>query len=458
MTFEELLYRYKSAYYSFPQPLKNFLGEVYGSIPLSIRYGSSFSKYSNILKKFENASEQFKLDYMYNKTLETIIFAEKNIPYYKEIFQEYGVSSANFKSLDDIRLFPSISKKDIKTKIDIMHTDIVEKPVAYYSGGSMSTPTKFYLQSSSRAKEKAYVNYIFSQIGYTYRDKMLVLRGRELAKPEENIFWDYDRIENYFYLSYNYMNSDVFPLMHEKALEFNGKFLYGYPSAILSFIKQSKKYGLKKISIEGIILSSETVYPNELEFMKEYFDVDVLIQYGHTERNVTAYRMNYDKYHFMNSYGLSRIINNEIVSTTFDNFVMPFINYKTEDSISGEVKYFNSTDIAVEVDNIEGRTKDFLVTEDNRLVSITTMCGGQHLPVESMDAIQYVQNELGKVIVLVEGDHGLELDKLKQGMYKLVQSGIHFKVQQVDKIERNSRGKRVICKQALNLDEYRAKI
>ena len=70
--------------------LKLFLGTVYGTIPLSIRFGSNYTLHSKIIKEFEGSSDQFKLDYMYNKTLETLMFAEQNIPYYKNKFFEYG--------------------------------------------------------------------------------------------------------------------------------------------------------------------------------------------------------------------------------------------------------------------------------------------------------------------------------------------------------------------------------
>ncbi|HHB52372.1 MAG TPA: hypothetical protein ENK75_04935, partial [Saprospiraceae bacterium] len=207
MTLEEVLYRYKNTYYSFPQPLKLFLGDLYGSLPLRFRYGNNYELHKRILEKFENSDAQYKQEFMFNKTLETILFAEKNIPYYKETFAKSGISASDFKELTDMKKFPVIGKQDIKKNLEQIHTDIKEKPVAYHSGGSMTTPTKFYLPSSSRAKEKAYVNYIFSKINYKYRDKTGVLKGRKPSKPEENIFWDYDPLDNFFFVSNNYMNS-----------------------------------------------------------------------------------------------------------------------------------------------------------------------------------------------------------------------------------------------------------
>ncbi len=242
--------------------------------------------------------------------------------------------------------------------------------------------------------------------------------------------------------------------MYKKAVEFKPKFLFGYPSAVLSFIKQSQLHNFKKLDIKGVMLASETVYPDELKIIQDYFGVDVLSHYGHTERNAIGYRINRGAYNFLNSYGLTRVVDNEIITTTFDNFVMPFINYKSGDSVSGDMTYYQDTDVAKKVENIEGRTQDFLVTKDNRLVSITTMCGGQHLPLESMDAIQYIQNENGCVTVLVEGNH-IDKEKVKNGMHKLVREGIDFDVKTVEKIEKTHRGKRVICKQSLDIEKIR---
>jgi predicted transcriptional regulator len=84
------------------------------------------------------------------------------------------------------------------------------------------------------------------------------------------------------------------------------------------------------------------------------------------------------------------------------------------------------------------------------------MCGGQHLPLETMDAIQYIQNENGCVTVLVEGNN-IDIKKVREGMCKLVREGIEFDVKTVNKIEKTHRGKRVICKQSLDIEKIRLK-
>jgi len=456
MSIESIIHKYKSTYYNFPQPLKTFLGGLYGNIPLSLRFGEPYRVNKDIIEKFEEGDEQFKLDYMYNKTLETLLFAEKNIVYYKNIFNEYEVSSQSFKELNDIKLFPNLTKAIMKENLEDMYTSQVEKPVAYYTGGSLSTPTKFFLPTSSRGKETAYSKYLFSKLGYKNRDKMLLLKGREISNLKEDTFWEYEPVANYFLLSNNYLNSNKFPKMYQKAEDFQPKFIFGYPSAILSFIKQSKKNNFNKLDIEGIILASETVYPAEIKEIQNYFGVDILTHYGHTERHALAYRINEGNYGFMNSYGLVRDVNEKIITTTFDNFVMPFINYETNDTLAGRRDHFKQTDIVKTSETIEGRTQDFLVTKDERLVSITTMCGGQYLPLEQISTLQYIQEKPGEVTVLVESSD-VDKDAVAAGMKKLVRDGIDFKVKSVDNVEKSSRGKRIMCKQSLNIEEIRMK-
>lgn len=452
---ENTAFKYKNTYYKFPQSLKTFIGSLYGNIPLSIRFGHTFTTHRDIIEKFESGNTQYQMDFIYNKTLETLIFAEENIPYYKKLFQEHALSAQNFKSLDDLKKFPTLSKQLLKDNLNIMHTNLREKPVAYFTGGSTSIPTKLFLPQSSRSKEKAYNNYIFSKLGYHYRDKTLLIKGREISIPEKDIYWEYEPIDNYFLLSNNYMNSDKFPLMYQKTKIFNPKFIFGYPSAILSFIKQCKLRGYEKLNINGVILSSETIYPNELQMIRKFFGVDVLTHYGHTERTVIGYRINNNHYNFLNSYGVPRIVDNEIVATSFDNFVMPFINYKTYDHISGNIKYYPESDIAHHTENIEGRNKDFLVTDDNRLISITMIWGG--IPQESINDLQYIQKEKGKVTVLVTGNN-INPNKVRSDMLRTVRNGIYFDVKVVKKIEKSSRGKRNICKQSLDIESIRNEI
>ncbi len=410
-SFDSVAHLYKNVYYNMPQSLKTFLGTLYGSIPIQKRYGSQYSFYMEIYQKFNEGDKHFQEDYLFNKTLETILFAEHNISFYQQSFAKHGVSASDFKSLSDLNKFPILTKADIREHIEDLYSENVEKAVAYYSGGSTSffsegatsSPTKFYHPLyTSRAKHKAYSVYTLAKGGYKLRDRSILLKGREIVDIKKDIYWDYEPVDNFLNVTSSYVVSDKFGLIYRQAQKFKPKFLFGYPSVILNFMYACKHNNLPPLPIKGIILTSETVSGEDIEALKAFYgDISVFVDYGHTERVVGAYKLDHGDYHFMNAYGIPRIVNQEIIGTSLDNFVMPFINYKTEDEVSGDISYFDNTDIAKSAANIKGRSSDYLVTYDHRLISITSLYVGHHLPAELVSNMQYQQREAGKVKVLI---------------------------------------------------------
>ncbi len=456
MSIDSILHLYKDTYYALPQSVKTFIGTLYGNIPLGVRFGNKYDIHKKIVDRYENGTAQFKLDFLYNKTFETLKFAEDHIPYYQTRFNQYAISSKDFKALEDIKLFPNLTKNDIKNNLDDIHINTFEKSTPYYTGGSTSAPTKYYLPLyTSRAKEKAYNNYIFSKIGYKYRDKTVLLKGREVADEVNRIFWEREPVDNYLIVSSNYITSDYFIDIYNKINKFKPKYFFAYPSAIIDFIKMAVKSNLPAFNIGGVILASEMVFEDELELIKNFFQCDVIIHYGHTERAVIAYKKNNEDYQFLNSYGLSRVVNGEILATGFDNLVMPFINYQTNDYVLGAPLFLGGTDIAETVENIEGRLQEYLVTKDKRLISICVMGAGHYSSLSNVDAIQYHQNKMGTVTLLVKSSQVINNTLIKEQLESFVKNAITFDIKQVESIPKSSRGKRIMCQQSLDIGSLR---
>lgn len=63
MAIDSLLHKYQMSYYRLPKSVKSFLGSLYGSIPLSVRFGRYYNIHKKTLEDFENGNEQYKLDF-----------------------------------------------------------------------------------------------------------------------------------------------------------------------------------------------------------------------------------------------------------------------------------------------------------------------------------------------------------------------------------------------------------
>ena len=174
MDIDSIFHLYKKTYFNLPRSVQTFFGEIYGAVPLEVRFGKQYKTHKETIKRFEQSDNQFKQEYMFNK----------------KVFDLHDFKLKDFKSLSDIKKIPYLTKEIIQSEIDSLYTDKIDKPVVIHTGGSTFTPTKFYVPlNTSRAKEKAYTLYIFSKLGYKHRDKTLVLRDLDTSDETNGKYW-----------------------------------------------------------------------------------------------------------------------------------------------------------------------------------------------------------------------------------------------------------------------------
>ena len=347
MDIDSILNLYSKTYFNLPRPIKTFLGQIYGSIPLKVRFGKEYEVHRRLIEKYENSNNQFKQDFTFAKTFETIQFAYENIPYYTKLFNDNGFKPNEFKSFEDLKKIPYLTKSIIQNNLKSLYTDRIDKPIAVNTGGSTFTPTKFFISlNKTRSKERAYNNYIFSKLGFVYRDKTLALRDKDRSNQKKGVFWDYETVANQLWVSPNHVNSkNIEPIFKEVKL-FKPKYIWGYPSQITLFINECKKKGIDKLDgASGVFLTSELVFPDQMGLINNFFNCRILTHFGHSESTTIGYRIDQQEYKFLNSYGLSRVVDNELITTSFDNFVMPFINYKTQDFVTGKCNFIENSDV-----------------------------------------------------------------------------------------------------------------
>jgi len=456
---DSILHQYKNSYYKLPSSIQTFIGELYGRVPLSVRFGKNYPKHQEIIRKFYGSSQQFQLDYIYNKTYETLQFAYDNLPYYTKIFDEHDFKVKDFKSFDDYKKVPYLTREAVLNNLSEMNSDKLETKVLIETGGTSMNAMKFFIPKEvSRAKEKAYFLHVFKQLeGYEYRAKTLAFRTIHIDGAEPKL-WMHEAVDNYLFFSTNLINNENIYTILKQIKKFQPKFINAFPSALYLFIQTCQKnniYELSNTNIKGIILTSEGIPDHYFFAFKKFFKCNIVAQYGHTERISTAYNLNQEKYHFLNAYGLSEAVNNEIVGTSFDNFVMPFIRYKTKDFISGETTFFKDTNIIQTTERIDGRLQEYLVTKNHTLVSILQLSYDYITAYEYADAIQFYQDTPGHITLFIQSQKPEKIDKqIMISLAKKMSHQFEYEIKTIEKIERTSRGKFKYLIQKLDINKY----
>src|SRR5262249_40584588 len=144
----------------------------------------------------------------------------------------------------------------------------------------------------------------------------------------------------------------------------------------------------------------------------------------------------------------------ELVGTSFDNDVMPLVRYRTGDLAAWAEPPCMSGTAWFRVARIEGRLQDFVVCNDHRLVSVTTLGAAHFAELACVDQIQFEQTRAGTVILKVVTSDALtsaQTRSIARAVREKTQGGIDVEVQRVEQIARTSRGKQLMLVQHLDI-------
>ena len=308
-----------------------------------------------------------------------------------------------------------------------------------------------FIQSSNVWwKELAFFHSIILEYGYKNRMRKASFRGGEF--PGRFSYFRENPIHNElcfspFHLSKKTVSKYVERLKREKI-----EFLHCYPSAIVNLMGLMKVggYSLDR-PLKAIFLISENFTQSQANELERFFSCKVMSFYGHSERLIIApsygvttnYRVD-QRYGFFELIGkdgeaiTTNTVEGEMVGTSFDNYAMPLIRYRTGDYTS-----FVDIDNQV-VSGVAGRWgQDVLLGLNHEEVTLTAL--NIHSDVFSnVTNYQFFQKHKGKVTIRVLPGVGFS-PECEQAILKAhqvkVNGVITFSIEKVDRLKTSVRGK-----------------
>lgn len=466
---EDQLRSLRSQYYRLPAPLRVLIGYLYSRLPQRLRYGKDFDRFSLLLDATEYMSVEQLQELQLALLRETITLAQRDIPYYRSVFGEHGVSVRDLQTPSDIRKFPTLTKQDVKTHYQQLVNPAIAKSLHLVTttGGSTAEPMRFLqLKGTTRSKERAFILNGWKRIGYRAGDRAIQLKGRSVGHPEQGIHWEFEPIQNILEMDSSYLSEQNLPRYLDEMRRFDAKFMIAFPSSLYVVAKFLQDEGLEPPHFQAIMLASENVYPWQRNEIEKVFGCRAFSHYGHSEMVLLGMESERSRdLLFFPQYGYLEVldasglsvrhpgVSGELVGTSFHNPVMPLIRYHTQDR-----GMFGSS--ALEQRNypllsqVEGRLQEFVLTRDNRFISITTL-GAAHFDVlDNVFSSQYYQDEIGVLVFNVVPKPGYsekDRDTIKRALITKAGRGLHIEVREVADIQRTRTGKHLMLVQKLDL-------
>lgn len=472
MSLEDKFHGLLGAYISSPQWVKSLVGGTYSLLPKTLRRGYFYARYRFVLGL---NSPVLLARYSREQLGRTLEWAVRTVPAYRNVTT--AIACIN-NPLGALPLFPCTSKVDIKRNPDAFLSTSMSASARLrsFTGGSTAEPMVFFLEKGvSRSREYAFMEDFHARAGVGDQDVVLALRGRTVSsagKPGGRI-WMYEPIKRQLILSSDHLEPRFMPQYIAALRAWKPTCIQAFPSAIYPLARWLATHPAPDVTtrIKAIMLYSENVYGFQTDLLRKVFGCPVLKHYGHSERVLMAASMPDDeRYFFWPQYGHFELVDEagqvitkpgvlgEIIGTSFDNRVMPFIRYRTGDlaMLSDGPAAGALTGYPV-VERIEGRLQEFLVTRDHRLISVCTMGAAHFDALAQMEAIQYEQHEPGMLCLKVVAGRRLtqsERKSIEYAVQEKTQGGCDVRVREVDAIPRTRTGKHVMLIQDLDISEY----
>jgi phenylacetate-CoA ligase len=430
------------------------LSSVIKNINLNIRtktkYSTGFDKHFwdtyIFLQKAQYWSYEKLEEYQTKQLHQLIEHIYKNVPYYSRLFNKLGITPSNIQTIKDLIKIPNMTKDEFRNNVDNLVAINMESEKVLWgqTSGTSGKSLQFYTSREIVQKELAFVFHQWSRAGFYPGDSRIEIRGAIINNDNR---FEYDPIYNVLRLSPRIDNRQVAEYYLRTIQEFKSNFIYGYPSSIAYLAQIIRYYGLTvKFHPRAVLCASEVLYDWQREIISEIFSPKIFCHYGMAEQVImAAYCEQSDLYHCVPFYGITEFATetNELIGTSFLNYINPFIRYRTTDIASGIKDHCTQCkrNYHPVFKEVEGRLGDYLITSRGKIGPGIMIHPFKNLKTIRDTQIIQCENDLILFKIACWKDKSLslyqtEIEFLKKSLHSILGDDMKIKIEEVTEIER----------------------
>jgi len=383
-----------------------------------IRQGFTFNKIFGDLKKSQYFSKDELYELQNQKLRKLIHHCYKNVPYYIDLFRELNLKPDDITIKEDLKKLPFLDKHIVRNNYDKLIAKNKSKLFCNIgqTSGTTGTPLNLYRDYSSINFENAVIQRHYASAA-SLGLKKIILRGQIIipVNQQKPPFWEYNQADNELLMSSYHLSDKTAKIFIEKIKEFNPQILCAYPSSAYLLAKHFNNLN-QQLNLTAVFTSSEKIEENQRELIEKTFNCKIYDWYGQAERASAIGQCEKGTYHIIEDYSIVETIETEIglemVGTNLDNYIMPLLRYRTDDTVILSPNDCQCGRYFRKVTEICGRETHYhIVTPESAKITsaaISLIPRGVNNIIET----QFVQEKIGELIInITANDQFSEKDK-----------------------------------------------
>lgn len=383
--------------------------------------------------------------------LKHVLSLAERAPHYREAFVAAGFSAAQFRSLEDLQRVPVLEKPAARAAGDRMLVEGYQgRRFENWTSGTTGSAMRAWRDLRSIRREHAFLWRQFHWAGAAESDRRVWIRGDRVVPVEQRKgpFWRHSRPDHMLMMS-PYHLSDANLLDYLSAIEaFDPVFGLALPSVLVLFAKRMLDEGrlYRGRSLRGFVTSSETLPATDRRLIEKAFSCKVFDWYGSVERASAIGTCESGNYHVLSDYGMTEFVpqpdgSDELLCTSFDNDLMPWIRYRIGDSVVRADPGYRcpcGRHFPV-IERINGRVEDYLFTADGRRVFLASDIVDSVGALESQ--IRQRSRDAIHILYVASTARPLDEESLRRRARAVLGEEMQVSVERVDRIPRTAAGK-----------------
>lgn len=339
--------------------------------------------------------------------LDTIKVAYREVPFYRDIYNRYGVCVDDIKDISDLSSLPQIFKKDLKINYpDRCTRETGQSWKEFCTSGSSGSPFTVRVDKDSLSRSQALMllraNYSGWDIGDPYVQTGMTLDRGFIKLIKDRIL----RVQyvSAFDLSDEKLDSFLLMITKNKI-----KYVMGYASSLYCLAKRAESVG-SEIHLNGVVSWGDNMYSHYRSLIERIFMCRVTDTYGCGEGIQIAAQCGRKDgfYHIFMPHVVVEIVDDNgipvpdgtlghIVLTRLDPGTMPLIRYRVGDLGIKSREVSCSCGRGLELlERVEGRDTDVVLTPNGNRLIVHFFTGILEY-YDSIDTFKVVQNEVGMI-------------------------------------------------------------
>ncbi len=310
--------------------------------------------------------------------------AFRHCPFYRQRWNEAGISPAQLQTPADFAVLPILEKVDLQANWAEMIAQNYPQAqlIRNQTGGSTGQPVVFYLDRDRLESRMAATHRHDEWAGLQMGDRRAVVWGapRDLPQPGFKHRMRRWLMGEQLWLDTSHVAAPQIETFLHEIQKFRPKCLIGYAGGLVLLSRYIRERGITPFTPRSIISSAEVLTPADRQLIERAFGCPVFDRYGSREVAVVASECDqHAGLHIMSEGIFLEVVRHgssvqgeelgSIVVTDLLNYGMPMIRYRIGDTGQMSVGDCACGRGLPRLQAVAGRVTEFIVGADERLVS-----------------------------------------------------------------------------------------